>query len=360
MAGLLGYALAGGLAGYGNSLVEEAKAKREAAMEELRNSRLMEREDRDRSFRTSEREASQGFSARENAANRAQQGISTSIGADGTMYRVDARGGQASQVMAGDQPFKPAQASTGNAQRDRLMSDIYKEAVSMGETHEDAIEQARRAADELFGTPSRASPASAPAISSEPIRLEQRPDPAKLIDGQSYQLPNGTLGTWSASEGGFAPIGRSATVEDAAGQSASVGPVAPAPSRPAPRSASSEPTPPRNSDRPLTETIRSDPAATFLRDNAVGPLSGSRSDNADAPEEKTQYGRDTALASQAVQSNRRDPQRDRTDRQRAAVMDEMSKLDRLFEAGRISRAEYDRARARLRTDIARLDTENAQ
>jgi hypothetical protein len=70
MAGLLGYALAGGLAGYGNSLVEEAKAKREAAMEELRNSRLMEREDRDRSFRTSEREASQGFSARENAANR--------------------------------------------------------------------------------------------------------------------------------------------------------------------------------------------------------------------------------------------------------------------------------------------------
>jgi hypothetical protein len=178
MAGLLGYALAGGLAGYGNSLVEEAKAKREAAMEELRNSRLMEREDRDRSFRTSEREASQGFSARENAANRQFQSESrgdlVTLDDGSTGVRVgstvkpltDAEGNQR-RVVSRDGTNTPAEVRTaewliqnGVAEnpedawrqvrtardnpnsRARLVSDIYKSMTgNMMDRRSDAEKQ---------------------------------------------------------------------------------------------------------------------------------------------------------------------------------------------------------------------------
>ncbi|MCV0395490.1 MAG: hypothetical protein K5872_22340 [Rhizobiaceae bacterium] len=64
MAGLLGYLAAGAAEGAGKSIVEQAKAKREAALEELRTQREME-------FRRGEREASQAFTASENDRTRA-------------------------------------------------------------------------------------------------------------------------------------------------------------------------------------------------------------------------------------------------------------------------------------------------
>jgi len=63
MVGLLGYALAGMAEGAGNSIVEQAKAKREAALEELRANR-------DMAFRRGEREAGQEFASSENEKNR--------------------------------------------------------------------------------------------------------------------------------------------------------------------------------------------------------------------------------------------------------------------------------------------------
>jgi hypothetical protein len=96
MAGLLGYALAGGLAGYGNSLVEDAKAKREAAMEELRNSRLMEREDRDRSFRREEGEA--------NRAQQREMAGSDVYGEGGRIARANPITGEIKEYTQGGNP----------------------------------------------------------------------------------------------------------------------------------------------------------------------------------------------------------------------------------------------------------------
>lgn len=51
MAGLLGYALAGGMAGAGEGMVAQAKAKREAALEEVKNNRIVAREREEREAR---------------------------------------------------------------------------------------------------------------------------------------------------------------------------------------------------------------------------------------------------------------------------------------------------------------------
>jgi hypothetical protein len=70
MAGFLAYALAGAASGAGEGMIAEARAKREAAMEELRNSRLMEREDRqfDRQGQLLDRQ--QGFQRERDQADR--------------------------------------------------------------------------------------------------------------------------------------------------------------------------------------------------------------------------------------------------------------------------------------------------
>lgn len=78
MGGLFGFALAGMAEGVGKSIVDRAKAEREAALEEIRNGRLMQREDKDRAFRASEAEIQRKFQAeqadldRGDAAKRAE------------------------------------------------------------------------------------------------------------------------------------------------------------------------------------------------------------------------------------------------------------------------------------------------
>lgn len=61
MVGLFGYILAGAAEGTGNSIVDQAKAKRAAALEEMRTQREME-------FRRGEREAGQSFQREEREA----------------------------------------------------------------------------------------------------------------------------------------------------------------------------------------------------------------------------------------------------------------------------------------------------
>lgn len=89
MVGLLGYALAGMAEGAGDSIVDQAKAKREAALEELRAQREM-------AFRRGEREAAQAFTSSENEKTRAFSAEQSRLareasgdlvtGADGTAY----------------------------------------------------------------------------------------------------------------------------------------------------------------------------------------------------------------------------------------------------------------------------------
>lgn len=79
MAGLFGFMAAGALQGTGEQIVEQAKAKREAALEELRHGRLLERDRAEMEFRSSERKAGQEFQAGENEKTRAFQ---TEIGGD--------------------------------------------------------------------------------------------------------------------------------------------------------------------------------------------------------------------------------------------------------------------------------------
>lgn len=68
--GLFAFALAGAAQGAGNSIVDQAKAKREAALEELRNSRLLDRENRDREFTASQNQIQREFTAEQNDLNR--------------------------------------------------------------------------------------------------------------------------------------------------------------------------------------------------------------------------------------------------------------------------------------------------
>lgn len=70
MAGLFGYLAAGALTGVGNSIVEEARAKREEMIRELEHGRLLKREEADRDFRRSERVAGQEFQTKTAAEER--------------------------------------------------------------------------------------------------------------------------------------------------------------------------------------------------------------------------------------------------------------------------------------------------
>jgi hypothetical protein len=334
-------------------MIEEAKARREQVLEELKYQRQLARDEADRGFRSSEADKQRAFSAGESALTRDAAGFSLETGDDGIQYRVNRNDLSADPVMAGENPFKPARSSSGNAQSSRLMADIYKQEIEMGATPEEAAERAREAAISLYGSPAVApapgapSGASTPAISSEPIAVNSAADVANLADGQPV-IYKGENYTWNAKKRGFDPVGGGANSEDAA------------PTPPRRQAAPTAEQPAREAQRPLTDVIRNSPAGSFLRENATGPLSGSRSDNADAPEERTQYGRETALNSQAVQRNQRDPQRDRLARQRNAVIEEIRRLEGLMRAGRIRQPEFNRAMARFEADLARLDQESAR
>lgn len=67
MPGLSGYLAAGAAEGVGTSLVDQAKAKREAALRELEVNREM-------AFRRGERESSQAFQSGENKLTRDASG----------------------------------------------------------------------------------------------------------------------------------------------------------------------------------------------------------------------------------------------------------------------------------------------
>jgi hypothetical protein len=81
MAGFLAYALAGAATGAGEGMIAEAKAKREEAMEELRNSRLMEREDRADTRQTARDERLFAQQTQRDQSNRSRTLVQTGDGA---------------------------------------------------------------------------------------------------------------------------------------------------------------------------------------------------------------------------------------------------------------------------------------
>lgn len=97
MVGIGAYALAGAAEGMGVGMVNEARAKRQAAIEDLKHKRLVEREEADRSFRREENEKSRVVT---------RQGQRKEItGSDGNLYSVD--GQEAKLIKTPDgQAFK--------------------------------------------------------------------------------------------------------------------------------------------------------------------------------------------------------------------------------------------------------------
>jgi hypothetical protein len=383
MAGFLAYALAGATSGLGQGMIEEAKARREQVLEDLREQRLMAREDRafdrqgqrdDRLYgqQTQRDERQREFTASESAKTRAGQGT-LAQDAEGNNVRIGSDNIAAPILNADGTRFTSAKTSGLSAEENNLWKSILETNTvttpnPMGSMFEpqksvdrEAVEAQLRRANptlhrKIFGADAAPAPeAPAPAagaragaaISSEPIAVNSAADVANLADGQPV-IYKGENYTWNAKKRGFDPVGGGANSEDAA------------PTPPRRQAAPTAEQPAREAQRPLTDVIRNSPAGSFLRENATGPLSGSRSDNADAPEERTQYGRETALNSQAVQRNQRDPQRDRLARQRNAVIEEIRRLEGLMRAGRIRQPEFNRAMARFEADLARLDQESAR
>lgn len=116
-----GFILGGAAKGLGTGFVEQAKAKREAALEELRYQRQTERDQterdfragesqKDRDFRSSQSDADRAFRAEESERTRAAGG-DIMTGADGGSYRV--QGSEARPIVGPDgETFKGAPKST--------------------------------------------------------------------------------------------------------------------------------------------------------------------------------------------------------------------------------------------------------
>ena len=136
MASGFAYALAGGVKGFGEGLVAQAQAEREASRERIRmmfqreervagQEFTLERDDAGREFTTSEREASQGFQAAENARTRAAAASRETKGdtitlADGTIGTLK------------DGVFTPATGPDGNPIKGATKGDTDKgELITM-------------------------------------------------------------------------------------------------------------------------------------------------------------------------------------------------------------------------------------
>jgi len=186
MASGFAYALAGGVKGFGEGLVAQAQAEREASRERIRmmfqreervagQEFTLERDDAGREFTTSEREASQGFQAAENARTRAAAASRETKGdtdkgelitmEDGTL---GVRRGDKVTPVTGpdDKPVKGAAKDTSHASRASVFKTMLESIKSSDSgfdmSPEEQAAEAQRLTDEFFRT--------APGPSSSPER----------------------------------------------------------------------------------------------------------------------------------------------------------------------------------------------
>jgi len=174
MASGFAYALAGGVKGFGEGLVAQAQAEREASRERIRmmfqreervagQEFTLERDDAGREFTTSEREASQGFQAAENARTRAAAASRETKGdtdkgelitmEDGTL---GVRRGDKVTPVTGpdDKPVKGAAKDTSHASRASVFKTMLESIKSSDSgfdmSPEEQAAEAQRLTDQFF------------------------------------------------------------------------------------------------------------------------------------------------------------------------------------------------------------------
>jgi hypothetical protein len=255
MAGLLGYAAAGALSGYGKGIVDEAKARREEALRELEHSRLMQREQMDRDFRSSENEKSRQFQASENEKTRTAQGDvmtledgTAALRQGSTVTPITGEGGKPVKTLRKTSESTPADVQTAEWLVSRGVAKDVNEAWSMVRRTRENPEGGRAAIFKAFlsalkpefgnvdgaklqeeaqrlteqtmrfleqgSAPQQSAPSAAPppAISAPKDtgtgkggRYPEAPrDPAQRKTGQVYTAPNGKKGRWMGT--GWQPV----------------------------------------------------------------------------------------------------------------------------------------------------------
>jgi hypothetical protein len=151
--GLFAYLAAGAAEGVGDSMVERAKEKREAALRQLeadmQHRRLLEREGLDRDFRRSEAETDRAFRAKEGNLNR-------EVAREGQRELVPTRGGK-SGTIGGDGVWRPSVDESGapvdlmTTSKDSKPADVataeWLIANDVADGPEDAWNKVRRAKD---------------------------------------------------------------------------------------------------------------------------------------------------------------------------------------------------------------------
>lgn len=241
------FLLAGAAEGMGRGMVEEARARREAVLEELRHSRAMALEDRrdareDRRFerglaaQREDREADRAFTL-DRDERQHQRSLETGgqivTGSDGTLTRI--QGNQASPVVGADgQPFRSGGGAGLTAEENRLVERLQQQHSNdiTGAFDREAFRtDLRRAApsiyQKLYGAP-EASAGGAAAVGGEaagdpaPRQTTSRQDGSSrnraipmsagmsFEDGKFYVNAQGRVAQWSEADGGFVEAGGSA------------------------------------------------------------------------------------------------------------------------------------------------------
>ena len=330
--GFLAYALAGAATGAGTGMINEARAKRDAVMEELREQRLMAREDRQfgRQMQLQDRQFD-----RQDARDEAQH--NRILERDAFKHSLDTTGG----MLGEDGAMSPVGVSSDQQRQIDLIMQRYSDFDPMSGTYVvndwDGLRESLLQVDggpqyyrQLFGELPR--PAS-PSELATPQPMPQ--DRNQLVDGQTYRLRDGTEAVYNGREGVFeAP---EAGDEDHSPQSQGSGSRSPSRTQ----SPAREQATPR-SERAAEWDIRQSPAATALREAAQGPLTQRRSDRASRPEEMPQYGRDTVIGTTSAQAAPDPLEQMAREDARREIAAERARLDRDMRDGRLNRVEYRR------------------
>jgi hypothetical protein len=158
MAGM-GFILGGAMKGYGDGKLEQAKAKREAALEELRWQRQMQAAGDDRAFRSEENEKDRKFRKEEGAQSRSDQ--------ETRDLREDTR-----------------RRDSDKAER---YTKARQEFINSGMDPEEASREALRSVNEYERN------SKLPTF-SDPSEVDAAVAAGKIKPGESFVLPDGSLG----------------------------------------------------------------------------------------------------------------------------------------------------------------------
>lgn len=206
MASGFAYALAGGVKGFGDGLVAQAQAEREASRERIRmmfqreervagQDFTLQRDSEGREFTTAEREASQGFQAAENAASRG------------------AAAGNAAARQAHEERMAYLQAGI-QSERDAAARAFQAGQADLARQHE---AEARRLTQEFSATEAAKNRdfQGSEGQANRDLTRETAGKPMQGEDGGLYDVAGSTAKPITTPSGEpFKPLGTSATQQD--------------------------------------------------------------------------------------------------------------------------------------------------